>query len=88
MAHKVLWKLGHSEVYTELRNRMAPEKNRSLVLGPRKAPILDLSLYTQEASYPVVCWQTLATGFLGEEEERPISSYSQFNAWLTKFLKI
>lgn len=56
MAHQVLWKLGHSEVYTELRNRMAPEKKKqTLVLRPRKAPIPDLSLYIQEASYPVVC---------------------------------
>lgn len=41
-------------------------KNRSSVFGPRRVPILGLPLYTQEASYPVVCWKTLTIGFLGK----------------------
>ena len=41
-------------------------ETRSSVLGPRTAPILPLSLYTQDASYPVACWETLTTGFLGK----------------------
>lgn len=37
MAHQVLWKLGHSEVYTELRNRMAPEKKTDFSVRTKKS---------------------------------------------------